>query len=188
MHTNHGVFLVICCYASPSFSPNAQNSNLSCYSTMQVKTSSYCFLLLCITMVLGLCFVLAYCDVQHDGKLLTCASKTSSYHAFLLCITMILGLCFDLIYCYVQHDGKILTCASKTYSCHVPLLCITKVLGLCLDLTYIWLHITFVYYYYSKFQHLSAIAFSSCKASSSLHALHDEKWSGHICFGNNLSK
>jgi hypothetical protein len=52
MHTHHGVFLVICCYAFPSFSPNAQNSNLSCYSIMQFKTFSCCFFRLCITMVL----------------------------------------------------------------------------------------------------------------------------------------
>jgi hypothetical protein len=85
---------------------------------------------------LGLCFVLVYCDVQHDGKLLTCASKTSSYHASLLCITMILSFCLDLFYYYVQHDVKILTRANKTSSYHVPLLCIAKVLCLCLDLAY----------------------------------------------------
>jgi ribosomal protein L24E len=168
MHTHHGVFWVICCYASPSFSPNAQNYNLSCYSTIQVKTSSCCFFLLCITMVLGLCFV------QHDGKLFTYASKTYSYHASLMCITMILGLCLDLIYYYVQHDGKIFIHASKTSSCHVPLLCIAKVLGLCLDLAYCNVlymathHLVFSYNL--KFQHLSVIVSSSCKASS--HCAH----------------
>lgn len=174
MHTHHGVFWVICCYASPSFSPNAQNYNLSCYSTIQVKTSSCCFFLLCITMVLGLCFVVAYCDVQRDGKVFICASKTFSYHASLMCITMILGLCLDLIYYYVQHDGKIFIHASKTSSCHVPLLCIAKVLGLCLDLAYCNVlymathHLVFSYNL--KFQHLSAVVSSSCKASS--HCAH----------------